>query len=61
MVEFAEKKIREGYDYVIMGHNHVSQVHRIGKGVYINLGEWITERSYAVFDGKKLTLKRWNR
>ena len=61
MVEFAEKKIREGYDYVIMGHNHVSQVHRIGEGVYINLGEWITERSYAVFDGKKLTLKRWNR
>ncbi len=59
MTEFAAEKIREGYDYVIMGHHHQSHVKKLGRGVYINLGDWIRENSYAVFDGKKLTLKKW--
>lgn len=59
MTEFAAGKILEGYDYVIMGHHHQSRVKRLGRGVYINLGDWIRENSFAVFDGKKLTLKKW--
>jgi UDP-2,3-diacylglucosamine hydrolase len=60
MVDFAEQKIREGFDYVVMGHNHMPSVRNIGSGVYVNLGDWITENSYAVFDGKRLALKRWS-
>ena len=59
MSRFAQQKISEGYDYVIMGHNHVSCRRNIGSGVYVNLGDWITERTYAVFDGTSLELKTW--
>ena len=59
MVEFAEEKIRHGFDYVLMGHNHQSLFHPYRHGTYINLGNWIDENSYAVFDGKKLSLRAW--
>ena len=59
MVEFAERKIQDGFDYVVMGHNHVPHRRNIEGGVYVNLGDWITEHTYAVFDGKKLELKEW--
>jgi UDP-2,3-diacylglucosamine hydrolase len=60
MSKFAQQKISEGYDYVIMGHNHVSCRRNIGSGVYVNLGDWISERTYAVFDGTSLELKKWD-
>jgi UDP-2,3-diacylglucosamine hydrolase len=59
MVNFAAQKIHEGYDFIIMGHNHVPSCQKIGNGVYINLGDWIFENTYAVFDGKSLQLKKW--
>ena len=59
MVEFAEEKIRQGFDYVLMGHNHQSLHHPYKRGAYVNLGNWIDENTYAVFDGKKLALKTW--
>lgn len=59
MVEFAEKKIQEGFDYVIMGHNHSPLVRNIASGVYVNLGDWISSYTYAVFDGTTLELKKW--
>lgn len=59
MVDFAAAKIRQGFDYVIMGHNHTPSVRNIGTGAYVNLGDWITENTYAVFDGKQLHLKTW--
>ncbi|HAL56537.1 MAG TPA: UDP-2,3-diacylglucosamine diphosphatase [Bacteroidetes bacterium] len=60
MVEFAGQKIKQGFDYVVMGHNHVAQISAIGGGIYVNLGDWITEYTYAVFDGTKLDLKKWS-
>jgi UDP-2,3-diacylglucosamine hydrolase len=59
MSEFARKKINDGFDYVIMGHNHVPARLIIDNGIYINLGDWINENTYAVFDGKSLMLKKW--
>jgi UDP-2,3-diacylglucosamine hydrolase len=61
MTTFAERKISEGYDFVVMGHNHVPCKRNIGSGVYVNLGDWVRERSYAVFDGTSLELKSWER
>jgi len=60
MVEFAKQKIREGFDVVVMGHNHIPIRQQLHSGVYVNLGDWITENSYAVFDGKKMELKHWS-
>jgi UDP-2,3-diacylglucosamine hydrolase len=60
MIEFAARKIQEGFDFVVMGHNHVASYRTLGHGVYVNLGDWIVENTYAVFDGKKMELKTWN-
>ncbi|HWP81681.1 MAG TPA: UDP-2,3-diacylglucosamine diphosphatase [Bacteroidota bacterium] len=59
MVEFARSRINEGFDYVVMGHNHKPLYKKFGQGVYVNLGDWIDARTYAVFDGKRLLLKQW--
>jgi UDP-2,3-diacylglucosamine hydrolase len=59
MVREAEKKIREGFDIVIMGHRHKPNVVTIGHGVYINLGDWITHRTYAELSNGTIVLKTW--
>jgi UDP-2,3-diacylglucosamine hydrolase len=59
MVDFAALKIKEGFDFVVMGHNHVPTYQIMDSGVYVNLGDWIIENTYAVFDGKKITLNKW--
>jgi UDP-2,3-diacylglucosamine hydrolase len=61
MEEFAGKKIQEGFDFVIMGHHHQSVSKKIGRGLYVNLGDWIHENTYAVFNGSSLVLKSWRR
>lgn len=58
MVNFAKKKIDEGFDYVIMGHRHKRLELKHGKGTYYNLGEWIHEPSYGTFDGNEFRLER---
>jgi UDP-2,3-diacylglucosamine hydrolase len=59
MIEFARTKISEGFDVVIMGHNHQSVFKELDRGVYVNIGDWLHEYTYAVFDGNKIQLKRW--
>jgi UDP-2,3-diacylglucosamine hydrolase len=59
MIEFAREKIMNGYDFVIMGHNHKPLQRKFGKRSYVNLGDWIDAQTYAVFDGKGLRLKHW--
>ncbi len=46
------------YDYFIFGHRHLPLDVELKPGShYINLGEWLTFNSYAVFDGSELTLQ----
>jgi len=59
MVLFARKKIEEGFDAVIMGHRHHPTCQQIGKGVYINLGDWITHCTYAVLTDGVFEFKQW--
>lgn len=48
------------YDYFIFGHRHLPlDIQLTEKSKYINLGEWITYNSYAVFDGQNLVLKNY--
>lgn len=56
-INFAEERFSEGYDYVLMGHRHNPLVHKKGKNIYINLGDWITRFSYACFDGQNMELR----
>ncbi len=47
-------------DYFIFGHRHYAIDHRLtSRSRYINLGDWISNFTYAVFDGHDITLKKW--
>lgn len=56
MFEFAEKKIAEGFDYVVMGHRHRRIYHDFGRGKYINLGDWFSNPAIGRFDGAEFSL-----
>jgi len=59
MMHLAEKKTNEGYDFVIMGHNHIPKFERFGKGIYVNLGDWLRNFTYGIFDGEAMQLLTW--
>ena len=48
-------------DFYIFGHRHICMDEEIKEGVKVCiLGDWIHHFSYAVFDGEKLKLKKYN-
>ncbi|MEK6572634.1 MAG: UDP-2,3-diacylglucosamine diphosphatase, partial [Bacteroidota bacterium] len=47
MLSFAAKKIAEGFQYVVMGHNHQPVYENVGDGFYVNLGDWISHYTYG--------------
>ena len=49
----------QSVDYFIFGHRHlpIDFTLKNGQSRYINLGEWMYNNSYAVFDGSSLDLK----
>jgi UDP-2,3-diacylglucosamine hydrolase len=52
------KLLKEHFDYFIFGHRHLPINLHIGDNSrYINLGDWINNYSYAVFDGNNLEIK----
>jgi UDP-2,3-diacylglucosamine hydrolase len=55
-IKFARERFIEGFDYVIMGHRHDPLSHEEGGKKYINLGDWLTNFSYAIFDGNDLKI-----
>jgi UDP-2,3-diacylglucosamine hydrolase len=60
-IEFAKKRFDEGFDYVIMGHRHDPVVHEENGKKYVNLGDWLTNFSYGVFDGNDLKIEFINK
>lgn len=45
-------------NYFIFGHRHVPMIHPLSNTSHmVILGDWVTNFSYAVFDGEKLELK----
>ncbi|MFY0654169.1 MAG: UDP-2,3-diacylglucosamine diphosphatase [Cyclobacteriaceae bacterium] len=51
----------ERSDFYIFGHRHLLIDVAVGEsGRYINLGEWVTQSNYAVFDGNILELKSFD-
>ncbi|MFP5471797.1 MAG: UDP-2,3-diacylglucosamine diphosphatase [Bacteroidia bacterium] len=47
---------QEHVDVFIFGHRHLPIQHQINQSIYINLGEWMNDYSYAKFDGEKIEL-----
>ena len=61
LTQFCKEKMKTNeVDYFIFGHRHLPLEINLGDNTtYINLGEWVNYNSYAVFDGKKIELKRY--
>ncbi len=61
LVQYAKQKQVESHrDYYVFGHRHLPlEINIDEKATYMNIGDWITHFSYAVFDGQQLTLKYW--
>ncbi len=60
LLDFATKRIAAGSDIVVMGHRHRPHIEQIGKGTYVNLGDWITYHTYGVLQNGTITLETWN-
>lgn len=58
-LKLALQKFEEGFDYAIFGHLHFPKYQEFGQKVYVNLGDWIDNFSYAEFDGRNLKLLKW--
>lgn len=56
---FAQKKLNEGYDAVILGHAHEPVEKKWGGKAYLNLGDWLTHFTYAELRHGTLRLKRF--
>lgn len=46
------------FDYYVFGHRHLPLELPVGeRATYFNLGEWVSQYTYGVFDGKDFKLK----
>jgi len=57
--DYANKKICEGYDLVVMGHLHHPLVETLENGIYINIGDWIKNFTFAGLEKNKIFLKNY--
>jgi UDP-2,3-diacylglucosamine hydrolase len=48
-------------DYFIFGHRHIPMEKQINKSIYVNLGEWFYNKSFASFDGEELKLEKYEK
>lgn len=62
LLQFCKARLMEGHvDYFIFGHRHLVLDIKLNENSrYINTGDWITNFSYAVFDGDKLDLHAYS-
>ncbi len=60
LVQYAKRKLeQQHFDYFVFGHRHLPmEIQLNDSSTYVNLGDWISYFTYAVFDGKKLSLRK---
>ena len=59
MTSLAHKKIRQGFDYLILGHYHQAVDKSVENGKLLILGDWLSFFTYGYFDGNELSLLKW--
>ncbi len=62
LVQYSKEMLnKQHFDYFIFGHRHLPMEIKLNqKSTYINLGDWVKHFTYAVFDGKNLSLKKFS-
>lgn len=63
LLAYAKRKLeKDHFDFFVFGHRHVPYEFQLNKdSKFVNLGDWITNFTYAVFDGKELQLKYYKK
>lgn len=64
LVVYSKELIAAGNkaDYFVFGHRHLPLEIKLSEdATYINLGDWITDFTYAVFDGEKMQLRKYEK
>lgn len=52
---------KDPYDYYVFGHRHYAIEYSLENGgLYVNTGEWVKGKNYAVLEGSKLSLKKYS-
>ncbi len=61
LVQYAKRKLKKKpYDFFIFGHRHLPLEIKLNEfSTYVNLGDWISHFTYAVFDGESLQLLKY--
>jgi UDP-2,3-diacylglucosamine hydrolase len=61
LIQYCKRKLTEKhYDYFVMGHRHLPMEIKLNeKSTYLNLGDWIVNSNYAVFDGNEMKLHKF--
>lgn len=61
LILYAKRKLQNNhYDHFIFGHRHLPLEIKLNEtSKYTNLGDWVNFYTYAVFDGKQLSLKKF--
>jgi len=61
LTQYCREKLKdERYDFFVFGHRHIPlEIELNSNSKYINLGDWVTHFSYAVFDANSLSLKKF--
>ncbi len=50
----------ERIDFFVFGHRHTPVIYPLdAQGIYVNTGDWLHAYSYAVFDGRDISLHTW--
>lgn len=62
LVAYSKRKLEsKHYDFFLYGHRHLPSEYMLSEtSKYINLGDWIVNDTYAIFDGENLDLKKYN-
>lgn len=55
---YAEERLRQGFDLVVLGHVHVPVQERLGSGWYLNTGDWLSNYACGVLDDAGPRLER---
>jgi len=61
LVQYARRKLEDQhFDFFVFGHRHLPLEIDLNKNTkYINLGDWISYYTYAVFDGRTLKIEEF--
>ena len=63
LVLYVKEELKKQHrDYFVFGHRHYAMNLDLGNNShYINLGDWVVDFTYAVFDGKNMALKEYGK